>query len=74
MFLAAMYYCSPDSVVFVTTREEYSAYYKDDRKYFTLMNFYDEIAKPWQQRALPMECRPDPGAIKVYQRWKETNS
>ena len=68
MCLAAMYYCSPDKVVFITTREDYSPYYKDDRKYFTLMNFYDEIGKPWQQRAMPMEYHPDPDAIKVYQR------
>jgi guanine deaminase len=74
MCLAAMYYASPDKVVFITAREDYSVYYKDDRKYFTLMNFYDEIGKPWQQRTLPMEHRPDPQAIKVYQRWKEVNS
>jgi tRNA(Arg) A34 adenosine deaminase TadA len=46
MCLAAMYYCSPDRVVFVTSREDYSRYYVDDRKYFTLSNFYDEIGKP----------------------------
>jgi guanine deaminase len=74
MCLAAMYYCSPDKVVFITSRKDYSAYYKDDRKYFTLMNFYDEIGKPWQQRTMPMEYSPDPGAITVYQRWKEVNS
>jgi tRNA(Arg) A34 adenosine deaminase TadA len=27
MCLAAMYYCSPDRVVFITTREDYSRYY-----------------------------------------------
>jgi len=38
MCLAAMYYCSPDRVVFITTRDDYSRYYVDDRKYFTLSN------------------------------------
>jgi guanine deaminase len=74
MCLSAMYYCSPDKVVFITTRDDYATYYRDDRKYFTVMNFYDEISKPWQQRAMPMEYHPNPDAIKVYQRWKEVNS
>jgi tRNA(Arg) A34 adenosine deaminase TadA len=30
MCLAAMYYCSPDRVVFITTRDDYSRYYVDD--------------------------------------------
>ena len=73
MCLAAMYYCSPDRVVFVTSREEYSQYYVDDRKYFTLSNFYDEIATPWDRRALPMSHEPHPDAIGVYRRWGELN-
>jgi tRNA(Arg) A34 adenosine deaminase TadA len=73
MCLAAMYYCSPDRVVFITTREDYSAYYSDDRKYFTLTNFYGELGKPWRERAMPMVHNPDPGAIEVYRLWKEKN-
>jgi tRNA(Arg) A34 adenosine deaminase TadA len=73
MCLAAMYYCSPERVVFITTREDYARYYTDDRKYFTLANFYGEIGKPWQERALPMTYEPNPAAIEVYRRWKEKN-
>jgi len=73
MCLAAMYYCSPDRVVFITTRDDYSRYYVDDRKYFTLSNFYEQIGKPWQQRAMPMVHEPNPRAIEVYRRWKELN-
>jgi hypothetical protein len=73
MCLTAIYYCSPDCVVFVTTREEYSRYYVDDRKYFTLSTFYEEIAKPWDQRRLPMSHESRAGAIEVYRRWKELN-
>ena len=62
MCLAAMYYCSPDRVVFITTRDDYSRYYVDDRKYFTLSNFYEQIGKPI-----------NPRAIEVYRRWKELN-
>ena len=73
MCLAAMYYCSPDQIVFITSREGYSLYYVDDRRYFTLANFYDEIHKPWDQRAMPMVHRANPAAIDVYRRWKELN-
>ena len=73
MCLAAMYYCSPDRVVFVTTREDYAPFYADDRKYFTLANFYGEIGKPWAERSMPMVHEPDPGAVGVYRRWKERN-
>jgi tRNA(Arg) A34 adenosine deaminase TadA len=66
MCLAAMYYCSPDRVVFITTREDYSRYYIDDRKYFTLSNFYEQISTPWQRRAMPMVHQPNPRAIEVY--------
>ncbi len=74
MCLAAMYYCSPDKVVFVTTREDYGAYYADDRKYFTLGDFYEEIAKPWPQRRLPMVHEPRPEGLEVYRSWKERNA
>ena len=73
MCLAAMYYCSPDRVVFITTREDYSRFYTDDRKYFTLASFYDEIAKPWEERRLPMVFEPHSDGIQVYRRWKELN-
>jgi guanine deaminase len=73
MCLAAMYYCSPARVVFITTREDYSPVDTDDRKYFTLSSFYGEICKPWKDRAMPMVHQPDPGAIGVYRRWEEKN-
>jgi tRNA(Arg) A34 adenosine deaminase TadA len=73
MCLGAMYQCSPDRVVFATTWEECSRYYTDDRKYFTLSTLYEEIAKPWDQRRLPMSHESHAGAIEVYRRWKELN-
>ena len=73
MCLAAMYYCSPDRVVFITTRDDYSRYYIDDRKYFTLSNFYAEFGKPWNDRNLPTSHEPHPHGIEVYRRWKELN-
>lgn len=71
MCLAAMYYTSPNKVVFITTREDYKTYYVDDRKYFTLTSFYQEIAKPWQERNMPMEHHPDDEAILVYKQHQQ---
>ena len=74
MCLAAMYYCSPDRVVFLVTRDDYAAFYQDDRKYITFSTFYDEFAKPWNQRRMPMAHQPHPDGIAVYRRWKELNT
>ncbi|WP_437229493.1 nucleoside deaminase [Planctomicrobium sp. SH661] len=74
MCLAAMYYCSPDRVVFITKREDYAHHYVDDRKYFTLANFYNEIAKPWEERTMPMVYEPRSSAIEVYKLWEKLNT
>ncbi|GGP10810.1 nucleoside deaminase [Oceanobacillus neutriphilus] len=73
MCLGALYYCSPRKVIYITTREEYAPYYKDDRKYFELETFYDEYNKPVEERRLPMVQHSDEDSIKVYQRWSELN-
>ena len=73
MCLGALYYCSPKEVVFLITREAYEQYYLDDRKYFEVSTFYDEFAKSWDQRRLPMRYEPAEGAVEVYQSWYERN-
>ncbi|AUH72340.1 nucleoside deaminase [Legionella sainthelensi] len=73
MCLAAMYYCSPLKVTFITTRDEYKKYYEDHRKYFTLDNFYGEFAKSWHERTMPMEHHSDPEGIEVYKLWQKMN-
>ncbi|TDN64616.1 nucleoside deaminase [Scandinavium goeteborgense] len=73
MCLGALYYCSPNRVIYITTREEYVPYYRDDRKYFELETFYGEFAKPIEQRRLPMVHQADPEAINVYKRWQQLN-
>jgi guanine deaminase len=73
MCLGAMYYCSPRQVIYITTREDYAPYYRDDRKYFELDTFYAEYSKPIEERRLPMLRRKDEGAIRVYQRWHAIN-
>jgi guanine deaminase len=74
MCLAAMYYCSPDRVVFLVTRDEYASFCQDDGKYITFSTFYDEFAKPWNERRLPMVHQPHRSGIAVYRRWKELNT
>lgn len=74
MCLGSLYYCSPDEVVFLTSRTEYASFYVDNRKYFELDTFYDEFAKPWQERRLPMRHQSQPDALGVYELWRELNS
>ena len=73
MCLGSLYYCSPRQVTYITAREDYAPYYRDDRKYFELETFYDEYKKPVAERRLPMTQHNDATAIRVYQRWKELN-
>ncbi|WP_181025354.1 nucleoside deaminase [Mycobacterium kansasii] len=73
MCLGSLYYCSPDEVVFLTTRDSYEPHYVDDRKYFELATFYDEFAKGWRDRRLPMRYELRPAAVDVYRFWQERN-
>lgn len=73
MCLGALYYCSPDRVVFLTTRDQYEDYYVDDRKYFELSTFYGEFGKSWEERRLPMEYDQRDAAVEVYRHWNECN-
>ena len=34
---------------------------------------YDEFAKTWDQRRLPMRYQPDGAAVDVYRLWNERN-
>ena len=52
----------------------YEPHYVDDRKYFELNTFYDEFAKPWGQRRLPMRHEPRDDAIDVYRLWQQRNN
>lgn len=73
MCLGSLYYCSPGEVVFLSTRDAYEPHYVDDRKYFELNNFYDEFAKPWNERRMPMRYVPRDGAVENFRIWQERN-
>jgi tRNA(Arg) A34 adenosine deaminase TadA len=75
MCLAALYYCAPDEVVFMATREATSPYMAGGhQKYYEPATFYDEFAKPWDQRRLPMRLEPRDEAVEVYRAFRERNS
>lgn len=73
MCLGALYYCDPDRVVFLTLREDYARFYRDDRRHFDMDTFYDEFGRSWQDRRLPMEFVPSDEALAVYQSWVNLN-
>ncbi|WP_399931851.1 nucleoside deaminase [Streptomyces kanamyceticus] len=73
MCLGSLYYCSPDEVVFLTTRDAYEPHYVDDRKYFELDTFYSEVAKNWDERRLPMRYEARKDATAVYKFWQQRN-
>lgn len=73
MCLGSLYYCSPKEVIFLITRADYEGYYLDDRKYFEVATFYDEFAKNWDQRRLPMRYERRDAAVDVYRVWNERN-
>ncbi|MBW0014868.1 nucleoside deaminase [Mycobacterium sp.] len=73
MCLAALYHCAPDEVVFAATRETTSPYMVGGNdKYIDPGSFYDEFAKPWDQRRLPMRYEPHDDAIEVYKLFRES--
>ena len=45
----------------------------DNRKYFELDTFYDEFAKPWEARRLPMRYEPRDAAVDICRYWRELN-
>ncbi|KAG4070912.1 hypothetical protein HA402_011138 [Bradysia odoriphaga] len=73
MCLAAMYYCSPNKVVFLTTREDYGKYYKDSRRWFTFETFYNEFGKDYTERNMPTIYHPQEETLKIYQLWEKLN-
>ncbi|VAZ62722.1 Guanine deaminase [Mycobacterium persicum] len=77
MCLGSLYYCSPDEVVFLTLRDAFEPHYVDVRKYFEPATLYDEFAKHWKNRRLPMrhESRPEirAAAVEVFKFWQERN-
>jgi len=55
MCLGALYYAQPDRVVYAVSREQEGEHYEDGNRLMSLGTFYDEYAKPVDERALRSE-------------------
>ena len=75
MCLGAMMYTSPERVVFLTTRDDYSQHYVDPRRYIVFNEFFAEFSKPFDQRRMPMQHNTSLGerALAPYALWRELN-
>jgi tRNA(Arg) A34 adenosine deaminase TadA len=75
MCSAAMYYCGPDEVVYLTTRGDYSKFYRDDRRHFTMETLYSELTTPHSEKTMPFHQFPPASdkALDVYKAWKAHN-
>lgn len=73
MCMAAMAYAGPDRIVYALTREAYSTYYRDDRRYFQMETLSKATALIIEESQLNVEFCPHPEAIKVYQLWQQKN-
>ena len=75
MCFGAMYLCAPRSVTFITTRESYSIFYSDPRKYIVFNEFYGEFLKDVSQRRLPTkqcgEQELENEAIEIIKSWRK---
>lgn len=71
MCLGALYHSEPDEVVFLATRRAYAPYLVGGQRYFEPDNFYAELAKPWDERRLPMRYEPHEEAVEVFKLWQE---
>jgi tRNA(Arg) A34 adenosine deaminase TadA len=71
MCLSALYYASPDRVRYLVRRADYHPFYSDDRRYFRFGELYQEIGKPLEQRAMPMEPAAVSGGIDVFKEWHQ---
>lgn len=73
MCLGALYYAAPDRVVFAASREQEGEHYEDGGRYMTLASFYDEVAKPTDQRSLPHVQGESDDATEPFRRWTAEN-
>eukprot|EP00049_Salpingoeca_infusionum_P025975 m.23002 g.23002 ORF g.23002 m.23002 type:complete len:190 (+) comp8438_c0_seq3:352-921(+) len=76
MCSAAMMYCGPDEVVYLTTRGDYSKFYRDDRRHFTMETLYSELTKPHQEKKMPFRQfeAASGDALDVYRAWQTKNT
>ena len=69
MCLGAVYYAQPDRLVYAVTREQEGEHYEDGNRLMTLATFYDEYAKPADERTLPTQQVSVEGASLPFREW-----
>jgi guanine deaminase len=69
MCLGALYYAQPNRVVFAASREQEAEHYEDGNRLMTLDTFYDEYAKPVDERTLRAEQGPSEDATLPFREW-----
>ena len=65
MCLGAIYWARPRRVIYANTKNDAAAINFDDQF------IYDEIGKQYEERRIPFFHHPHPGAIKVFEDWKD---
>lgn len=66
-----MAYCGPDEVVWSATREEYSAYYRDDRRHVRMETFNNALQI--LNQTVPMRYVAHDSALDVFKEWHRLN-
>ncbi|WAC69309.1 nucleoside deaminase [Microbacterium sp. SL75] len=69
MCLGAVYYAQPDRLVYAVTREQEGEHYEDGNRLMSLATFYDEYAKPTDERTLPTQQVSVEGASLPFREW-----
>jgi len=69
MCLGAVYYAQPDRLVYAVTREQEGEHYEDGNRLMSLATFYDEYAKPEDERSLPTQQVSVEGASLPFREW-----
>ena len=73
MCMTAMAYSGPDKIVYAAIREDYSNYYRDDRRYFQMETLSAATQLIIDKSQLTVAHCPHPGAIEVYRLWQAMN-
>ena len=75
MCFGAMYLCAPRRITFITTRESYSIFYSDPRKYIVFNEFYGEFIKEFDQRRLSIKQCDEQNlqneAVEIIKSWRK---
>ncbi|OFE14427.1 hypothetical protein BA895_10730 [Humibacillus sp. DSM 29435] len=73
MCLGALYYATPDRVVFAATREQEGEHYDDGNRYMSLSTFYAEYSKPTDEQNLPLVQGETDDPTEPFRRWSALN-